>query len=254
MLYIFFNVCSQQNDIRLTSRQASKHASKQHTDTHTHAHTHARTHAPTRPPSRSHALARVHLLKLWIFSRAVPQTGSRSVKFNSVQFCSQRYLQNITDRELLLHCRCRTVLTVTLTFTLWTLQYMHTHSPVVLHRDLKPQNIYVTGEGDVRLGDLGLARKLAGPTDMATTQVGTIVYLSPEIISGQPYNSKVGLARIRIITCAASLKGVPALHLRTYWAEIQTPKGSKERWFIMTRTYHTHIFGEIPFVKPQNDT
>ena len=29
------------------------------------------------------------------------------------------------------------------------LQYMHTHDPVLLHRDLKPQNIYVAGEGDV---------------------------------------------------------------------------------------------------------
>lgn len=70
------------------------------------------------------------------------------------------------------------------------LNYMHTHSPVVLHRDLKPQNIYVTESGDVRLGDLGLARKLAGPTDFATSQVGTILYLSPEILSQQPYNSK----------------------------------------------------------------
>jgi NIMA (never in mitosis gene a)-related kinase len=71
------------------------------------------------------------------------------------------------------------------------LQYMHTHSPVVLHRDLKPQNIYVTESGDIRLGDLGLARKLQGPMDMAQTQVGTIVYLSPEILSQKPYNSKV---------------------------------------------------------------
>ncbi|XP_076447974.1 serine/threonine-protein kinase Nek7-like isoform X2 [Babylonia areolata] len=70
------------------------------------------------------------------------------------------------------------------------LNYMHTHRPVVLHRDLKPQNIYVTQHGDVRLGDLGLARKLAGPGDFANSQVGTILYLSPEILSQQPYNSK----------------------------------------------------------------
>ncbi|XP_070184924.1 uncharacterized protein, partial [Littorina saxatilis] len=70
------------------------------------------------------------------------------------------------------------------------LNYMHTNNPVVLHRDLKPQNIYVTANGDLRLGDLGLARKMQGPEAMATTQVGTILYLSPEIISGQPYNSK----------------------------------------------------------------
>ena len=35
---------------------------------------------------------------------------------------------------------------------------------------------------------------------------------------------------------------------------IQTQKGSKERLFIMTRTHSMQIFGEIPFVKPQNDT
>ena len=36
--------------------------------------------------------------------------------------------------------------------------------------------------------------------------------------------------------------------------KIQTQKGSNERLFILTRTHSTHIFGEIPFVKPQNDT
>ena len=35
---------------------------------------------------------------------------------------------------------------------------------------------------------------------------------------------------------------------------IQTQKGSNERLFILTRTHSIHIFGEIPFIKPQNDT
>nr|KAG5702252.1 hypothetical protein BaRGS_030607 [Batillaria attramentaria] len=33
--------------------------------------------------------------------------------------------------------------------------YMHTHNPVVLHRDLKPQNIYVTETGDTDIWSLG---------------------------------------------------------------------------------------------------
>ena len=36
--------------------------------------------------------------------------------------------------------------------------------------------------------------------------------------------------------------------------KIQTEKGSKERLLIMTRTHSMQIFGEIPYVKPQNDT
>ena len=35
--------------------------------------------------------------------------------------------------------------------------------------------------------------------------------------------------------------------------KIQTQKGSNERLFILTRTHSMHIFGEIPFMKPQND-
>ena len=33
-----------------------------------------------------------------------------------------------------------------------------------------------------------------------------------------------------------------------------TQKGSNERLFILTRTHSMQIFGEIPFIKPQNDT
>ena len=36
--------------------------------------------------------------------------------------------------------------------------------------------------------------------------------------------------------------------------KLQTQKGSNERLFSLTRTHSMHIFGEIPFVKPLNDT
>ena len=36
--------------------------------------------------------------------------------------------------------------------------------------------------------------------------------------------------------------------------QIQTQKGTNERLFILTRTHSMQIFGEIPFIKPQNDT
>ena len=35
---------------------------------------------------------------------------------------------------------------------------------------------------------------------------------------------------------------------------IQTQKGSNKRLFILTQTHSMHIFGEIPFINPQNDT
>ena len=37
-------------------------------------------------------------------------------------------------------------------------------------------------------------------------------------------------------------------------AKIQTQKGSNECLFIVTQTHGMHIFREIPFIKPQNDT
>ena len=36
--------------------------------------------------------------------------------------------------------------------------------------------------------------------------------------------------------------------------KIQTQKGSNERLFSLTQAHSMHIFGEIPFIKSQNDT
>ncbi|CAF4882176.1 unnamed protein product, partial [Rotaria sp. Silwood1] len=68
------------------------------------------------------------------------------------------------------------------------LQYMHDKS--ILHRDLKTQNIFLTKNEIVKVGDLGIARVLDSGNDLATTIIGTPYYMSPEIFSNKPYGQK----------------------------------------------------------------
>ncbi|EKX43707.1 hypothetical protein GUITHDRAFT_72782 [Guillardia theta CCMP2712] len=67
---------------------------------------------------------------------------------------------------------------------------LHIHSQRILHRDVKTMNIFLTKTGDVKLGDLGVAKILDNTMDMAMTMVGTPYYLSPELCEGRAYNEK----------------------------------------------------------------
>ncbi|XP_041349049.1 serine/threonine-protein kinase Nek6-like [Gigantopelta aegis] len=69
----------------------------------------------------------------------------------------------------------------------------HMHSKDILHRDLKPQNIYLTKNADIKLGDLGIARVMDQGTDLLSTMAGTPCYMSPEIFSMKGYNSKTDI-------------------------------------------------------------
>ncbi|MBQ0929792.1 serine/threonine-protein kinase [Ideonella alba] len=68
----------------------------------------------------------------------------------------------------------------------------HAHARLVVHRDLKPGNILVTSEGEVRLLDFGIGKLLddeAGEGLALTQQLGRVMtpwYASPEQVHGQP--------------------------------------------------------------------
>lgn len=63
------------------------------------------------------------------------------------------------------------------------LQHAHNHS--IIHRDLKPANLFLTYEGQLKLGDFGIALD-AGESDLTASgmTVGSWLYMAPEQIRG----------------------------------------------------------------------
>ncbi|KAF4579435.1 G2-specific serine/threonine protein kinase [Pleurotus pulmonarius] len=61
--------------------------------------------------------------------------------------------------------------------------------PQILHRDLKPDNVFLDEANAVKLGDFGLSKALA-QSNFANTYVGTPYYMSPELMQEKAYDSK----------------------------------------------------------------
>ncbi len=77
------------------------------------------------------------------------------------------------------------------------LHYAHEHG--VVHRDMKPGNIVVQPNGQVKIVDFGIARVGSATLTRTGSVLGTVLYMSPEQIRGQPVDGRSNIFSVGII-------------------------------------------------------
>ncbi|MCL1851541.1 MAG: protein kinase [Peptococcaceae bacterium] len=68
----------------------------------------------------------------------------------------------------------------------------------IIHRDIKPDNIFVSPYGDYKLGDFGVARQM-DRTSAEMSRKGTYSYMAPEVFRNEPYGASVDIYSLGIV-------------------------------------------------------
>ncbi|WP_309820022.1 Stk1 family PASTA domain-containing Ser/Thr kinase [Pseudarthrobacter sulfonivorans] len=72
------------------------------------------------------------------------------------------------------------------------------HAAGLIHRDVKPENVLIADDGRIKIGDFGLARAVTTSTSTGTL-IGTVGYLSPELVLGKPADARSDIYSVGIM-------------------------------------------------------
>ncbi|MDQ2984538.1 MAG: Stk1 family PASTA domain-containing Ser/Thr kinase [Actinomycetota bacterium] len=75
----------------------------------------------------------------------------------------------------------------------------HAHQGGIVHRDIKPHNVVVNGDGRLKVTDFGIARSGASQMTEVGSIIGTAQYLSPEQARGSPVDQRSDLYSVGIV-------------------------------------------------------
>ncbi|WP_022916146.1 Stk1 family PASTA domain-containing Ser/Thr kinase [Ruania albidiflava] len=108
------------------------------------------------------------------------------------------------------------------------------HRAGLVHRDVKPENILITTDGEVKVADFGLARAVSEAT-VATTGslLGTVAYLSPEIVTNGEADARadvyaVGAMLYELLTGHQPFQGETPIQVAYQHVHGQVPAPSEE--------------------------
>ncbi|CAH2713307.1 Serine/threonine-protein kinase PrkC [Neobacillus rhizosphaerae] len=110
----------------------------------------------------------------------------------------------------------------------------HAHQNHIIHRDIKPHNILVDNEGNVKITDFGIAMALSATSITQTNSVlGSVHYLSPEQARGGMANRKsdvysLGIVMFELLTGRLPFSGESAVSIALKHLQSETP--SLRRW------------------------
>lgn len=87
----------------------------------------------------------------------------------------------------------------------------YAHKKGILHRDIKPLNILFTPEGSIKVADFGIAKIVAGDTNVSVsgTRVGTPLYMSPEQILNEPLDKTTDIYSLGVTLYEMAVGEVP---------------------------------------------
>ncbi len=107
------------------------------------------------------------------------------------------------------------------------------HSAGIVHRDVKPENVLLADDGRIKIADFGLARAASHNTQTGQALLGTVAYLSPELVTGSPADVRsdiygLGIMMYEMLTGEQPFTGDEAIAIAYQHANGSVPAPSEK--------------------------